>query len=383
VALITAEVDAPAPYDVTLTWSDPDRDRPAVDVLVRLLALTDSAQDRGDLEPYLMEPAGDGEWTWTARLPADLRTAYQLCPARNDRVPRRALGEEEWLALVAEGIADPAASDVLPPGCVFGNPGQRASVLSLHDAPAQPWREPRPSVPRGALERVEIGRGGSASVVHVYRAPGTETATNLALAILFDGGTLLDIDIAATFDNLVHEQAVDPLVAVLIESIRGSMRRGPTRVESLTAPATFESFVVDELLPMLADRLPVTDEPARSVVVGQSLGGLAALWLAHRHPGRFGSAVAQSSSLWWPGGDGQLSGDDVLTAYASSVPPLRLFVEVGSEETQVLSGNRQLRPLLSGMGDAATYREFRGGHDYACWRGGIGDGLSAVLGSSR
>jgi enterochelin esterase-like enzyme len=382
VALITAEVDAPALSEVTLTWSDPDRDRPAVDVLVRLLALTDSAQDRGDLEPFLMEPMGDGGWMWTARLPADLRTAYQLCPARDDRVPRRALGEDEWLSLVAAGVADPAASDVLPPGSVFGNPGERASVLSLPDAPAQPWRERRPSVPRGDLERVEIG-GGTASVVHVYRAPGTETATDLALAILFDGGTLLDIDIAATFDNLVHDQAVEPLVAVLVESIRGSTRRGPTRVESLTEPATFESFVVDELLPMLTDRLPITDDPARSVVVGQSLGGLAALWLAHRHPERFGCAVAQSSSLWWPGGDGGLSGDDVLTAYAGSVPPLRLFVEAGSEETQVLAGNRLLRPLLSGMGDAATYREFRGGHDYACWRGGIGDGLFAVLGSAR
>jgi enterochelin esterase-like enzyme len=237
-------------------------------------------------------------------------------------------------------------------------------------------------VPKGDLERVEIGRPETASVVHVYRALGTETRADLAFAILFDGGTLLDIDIAATFDNLVHEQAIEPLVVVLVESIRGSARRGPTRVESLTAPATFEAFVVDELIPALVDRLPITDDPARSAVVGQSLGGLAALWLAHQHPGRFGCTVAQSSSLWWPGGDGQLSGDDVLAAYAGSVPPIRLFVEAGSEETQVLSGNRRLRQLLAGVGDSAGYREYRGGHDYACWRGGIADGLIATLGTA-
>ena len=228
-----------------------------------------------------------------------------------------------------------AASDVLPPGCVFGSPNESASVLSMPDALAQPWRARRASVPQGFLERVEIGSGTTASVVHVYRAPGTETATDVPLAILFDGGTLLDIDIAATFDNLVHEQAIEPLVAVLVESIRGSARRGPTRVESLTAPGMFESFVIEELIPVLVARLPITDDPSRSAVVGQSLGGLAALWLAHRHPRRFGCAVAQSSSMWWPGGDGQLSGDDVLAAYAGSVPPVRLFVEAGSEEREV------------------------------------------------
>ena len=350
---------------------------------MRLLALTDYAQDRGDLAPYLMEPAGGGQWTWTARLPADLRTSYQLCAARDDRVPRRVLSDDEWLALVAEGVADPAASDVLPPGCVFGSPDERASVLSMPDALAQPWRERRPSVPQGGLERVEIGSGTTASIVHVYRASGTETATDVALAILFDGGTLLDIDIAATFDNLVHEQAIEPLVAVLVESIRGSARRGPTRVESLTAPDMFESFVVDELIPVLVDRLPITDDPSRSAVVGQSLGGLAALWLAHRHHGLFGCAVAQSSSLWWPGGNGQLSGDDVLAAYAGSVPPVRLFVEAGSEETDVLSGNRRLRELLRDVSDSAAYREYRGGHDYACWRGGIADGLMGTFGTAR
>ena len=83
---------------------------------------------------------------------------------------------------------------------------------------------------------------------------------------------------------------------------------------------------IEELLPVLVDRLPITDDPSRSVVVGQSLGGLAALWLAHRHPGRFGCAVAQSSSLWWPGGDGQLSGrrrSHRVRRLRSSAPPLR------------------------------------------------------------
>jgi enterochelin esterase-like enzyme len=367
-------------HEITLTWSDPDRDRPAVDVLVRLLGLTDYAQDRGDLAPYLMERGSDSEWSWAAQLPSDLRTAYQFCPARKEGIPRRALTDGEWTALVAEGVPDPAATDRLPPGCVFGNPDEDASVVSLPAALEQPWHERRPAVPRGELERVELGDGESASVVHVYRPAGAMTDDDLALAILFDGGTLLDLDIAATFDNLVHERAVAPFLAAIVESIHGSARRGPTRVQSLTAPAEFETFVVDELLPHLRGRFRLTEDPARSVLIGQSLGGLATLWLAHRHPDRFGRAVAQSASLWWAGGDGQLSGDDVLAAYDAVVPPVGFFVEVGSEEDGLLAGNRRLREILEGSGASFGYREYRGGHDYACWRGGIADGLIATLG---
>jgi enterochelin esterase family protein len=347
---------------------------------VRLLGLTDYAQDRGELGPYFMERVGVGEWRWDGQLPSDLRTAYQFCPAREERVPRRALTDEEWMALVAQGVPDPAVADSLPPGCVFGNPDVGASVLSLPAALEQAWHERRSGVPRGEVERHEIGTGAAASVVHVHRPNGATPEDDFALAVFFDGGTLLDLDIAATFDNLVHERAVEPLLAVVVESIHGSARRGPTRVESLTAPAEFETFVIAELVPYIAQRFRVTYDPARSVLIGQSLGGLAALWLAHGHPDRFGRAVVQSTSLWWAGGDGQLSGEDVLEAYAAAVPPLGLFVEAGSEEAEVLAGNRRLRTILEDSADPFEFREYRGGHDYACWRGGIADGLIAQLG---
>ena len=80
------------------------------------------------------------------------------------------------------------------------------------------------------------------------------------------------------------------------------------------------------------------------------------------------------------GGDGQLSGDDVLAAYADALPPAQFFVEAGSEEEHLLVGNRALRQILEGGSASFTYREYRGGHDYACWRGGIADGLIAALG---
>jgi enterochelin esterase-like enzyme len=33
-------------------------------------------------------------------------------------------------------------------------------------------------------------------------------------------------------------------------------------------------------------------------------------------------------------------------------------------------------------GRDVTYREFRGGHDHACWRGSLADGIAHLLGGA-
>ncbi len=73
---------------LTISWQDPDAVRPAHDVVVRLTALTDRAAEAGDVTPYLMTQAPGRNWAWTAELPSDLRTSYQLCPVRGPAAAR-------------------------------------------------------------------------------------------------------------------------------------------------------------------------------------------------------------------------------------------------------------------------------------------------------
>jgi enterochelin esterase family protein len=107
---------------------------------------------------------------------------------------------------------------------------------------------------------------------------------------------------------------------------------------------------------------------------------VAALHLAARRPGRFGGAIAGSPALWWPGGNGQVSGADVAAAYADHTPAGRLFLDAGTEEGDLLNNARAFHDTLVQTGHDVTYREFRGGHDHACWRGSLADGIVAVLG---
>jgi enterochelin esterase family protein len=365
--------------EITITWPDPDPDagRPALDVLVRLVALTDRACEAGDIGPYLMRPGPGRTWVWTADLPSDLRTSYQLCPVRDRPLRGHPVDRDRWPAVVAAGLPDPACPDRLPPGCTYGSLTAPASVLSMPGALPQPWVAPRPGVPRGSLVRTPLPGG---SVVHVYRSPGT-TRAPAPLLVVFDGRRLLDTTVSATFDNLAADGAVDPLTAVVVESIRGSAPRGPTRIDSLTV-AGLESFVFDDLMPAVEARYPVAADPARRVLAGHSLGAVAALHLGARRPDVFGSVVAGSAALWWPGGSGQVHGADVAAAYARGTPAGPLFLDAGTEEGSLLDDVRAFRRTLVAAGHDVTYREFRGGHDHACWRGSLTDGLVAVLGKT-
>jgi enterochelin esterase family protein len=359
---------------LTISWQDPEAARPAHDVVVRLTALTDRAFEAGDITPYLMAPGPGRSWAWTADLPPDLRTSYQLCPVRDRPLRGCPLDENRWAAVVAAGIADPSCRDRLPPGCTYGNPDAPASVLSMPDAVPQPWVTRRPGVPRGSLVRTPLDGG---SLVHVYRASGAP-AGPMPLVVIFDGQRLLATDVTATFDNLTADDMVEPLIAVIVESIRGSAPRGPSRIASLTVAGGLESFIFADLLPAVETGYPVTTDPARRALAGHSLGAVAALHLASRHPGSFGGVVAGSPALWWPGQQGQLPGAHVAAAYASSAPG-RLFLDAGTEEGSLLNDARAFRDTLVKAGHQPAYREFRGGHDHACWRGSLADGIAHVV----
>jgi enterochelin esterase-like enzyme len=364
--------------EITITWRDPDASSPSRDVLVRLVALTDRAYEAGDVSPYLMRPGPDGTWVWRADLPSDLRTAYQICPVRDQPLRGEPIDDSRWAAVIAGGRPDPACPDRLPPGCVWGNPDAAASVLSLPDAPPQPWVLRRAAVPRGSLERLTLPGG---SLVHLY-APATARIGPTPLLVLFDGHALLATDVTATLDNLVADGVIEPPIAAIVESIQGSAPRGPSRVECLTRAASLESFVLDDLLPAVAARRPIDADPSRRILVGHSLGAVAALHLATRRPDQLGGVVAGSAALWWPGGNGHLSGADVAAAYLNAPGTSRLFLDVGTEEGDLLERSRAFHAELVGAGRTVTYREFRGGHDHACWRGSLADGIVDLLATS-
>ena len=181
--------------------------------------------------------------------------------------------------------------------------------------------------------------------------------------------------VGSTLDNLIAAGQIPPLVAVLPEVIDVE-----TRVRELACNDAFLAFLTRELLPWVAEDWAITDDPARTIVAGQSLGGLTAAFAGLREPGRFGNILSQSGSFWWMSGSEFHTDAEWLTQLYVRSPrlPLRFYVEVGLQEWVLLPPTRHFRNVLDAKGYEQIYREYNGGHDTLCWRGGLADGLIAL-----
>ncbi|SEG59420.1 enterochelin esterase [Nonomuraea solani] len=167
----------------------------------------------------------------------------------------------------------------------------------------------------------------------------------LGTLVVLDGEHWVD-DLPVMLDNLIEAGALPPVTAWLVES-------GPDRVRRLTCNDEF------------VDALP---HGGPTVIAGQSLGGLTAVYAAHRHPGRFVAAVSQSGSFWWPSGPDP----EWLIRELARLRPPPVHLQVGTLEWALAGPTARMREVLGGSG---TYREFEGGHDRYCWRNELPDGL--------
>lgn len=150
----------------------------------------------------------------------------------------------------------------------------------------------------------------------------------------------------------------------------------------------FQQAVLESVLPAVARRYGLALAPARTGVMGASLGGLAAFDLAWRHPDVFGYAGVFSGALWWRGDDsGPVARQQSrlvhrLVREAAPLPRLRLWFEAGTrDETDDRDGNgvidaiQDTTELLAELetrgyrrGTDFTYVEIAGGeHNEATW----------------
>ncbi|GAA2818960.1 enterochelin esterase [Kitasatospora sp. CM 4170] len=370
--LVDPDPDDPAYRLVTFVHRDGPADDPSDAVLALVHTVTDKDRHAGDLAPHLMRRRSGG-WSHTYRLRADHRASYQLYPVRG-AVPGTA--RADWLRVLDGARPDPLARGARLPA----RDGRRpSSVFSLPDAPAQPYAQRRADVPRGRTVTAEVA--GRRVDVHLPAGTGAGTgadAAPLPVLVLLDGemwGEVLAV--GDTLDNLAADGVIPPTAALLVHTM------GPGRPEDLSCNPDFVDLLADRLLPWAAAEHGTALAPDRTVVAGQSAGGLTAAFAAFRRPDRFGNALCQSGSFWWPDGTEFDAGSEWLTRQfaAEQRRAARFWVEVGLQEWMLLTQNRHLRDVLVARGYDVAYHEFNGGHDYACWRGGLADGLIHLLGS--
>ncbi|UOR00348.1 alpha/beta hydrolase-fold protein [Leucobacter allii] len=354
VAIWSWTVEA-ADAQAVLLWTNPvfDHERPATAELARL--------------------ADSGLWTIALRLPRALRMSYRIACWRDAGPPpwRTAEGRRATvLAAIGAADADPRGRET-----ARGSVGEAFSIAAGPDAPGAPWEERAAAdadVPVPTVDELALPGGGRA---WVHRPLGAERigsdARPTPLLVLFDGQVWLDgLGLPRIIDRLTASGALPPLHIALLDS--GSLER---RWERLGVPHGQVDEVLDELLPALRRDYPVSRERGDTIVSGQSLGGIAALWTLALGAGEVGHAISQSPSLWRFPVLGPLLREprwDSIALEAGVYEPgmradaaelaeaLRTAAEVGAESPEDAASRR-----------AVSFSAPVAGHDWAAWRVGL------------
>lgn len=289
------------------------------------------------------------------RLPDEVATRIEQRRARSLAVSAAARHDRirDWYDLMYYAAADPFARESAQPG------GPLPSVVSGPDAPAPLELSP----PAGAGRIVPVGDERRPDLW--WHIPAQPVPAEWDVLVLLDGERWLHR--AGVLDAWQESGVLPPTVTLLVGA-------GP--LEKRVADLTCSPELIADLARVLDDAsrtpgplgTPLTRDPARTRIAGQSLGALTALYAQCAAPDRFGVSVCQSGSFWWP--NAGRSGESEWLTHALERSGIRLgtvSIEVGLHEWVLLEPSRRLRDVLANRCDTLSYQEFDGGHDEACW----------------
>jgi enterochelin esterase family protein len=308
--------------------------------------------------------------------------SYAVVPHDEPLVPPAPRNTPEarrwWLGVLAAARPDPWAAG----GGYLDSRGSARSIASVPADATGPVAACAPSA----------GRAGAGPGPRTWRRPDgveqpvwlhvPETADReVGLLVLFDGLMWAHrAPVAPVLDDLHRRGAIPPTAAVLLDAIDVDRRAA-----DLAGGDGYLDLLADDLLPRvvapaLGERgLALHPDPRRTVVAGQSYGGLAAFRAVARRPERFGVALCQSGSFWWP----EMAAPDrrAVPALLRAAGPrtARTVLQYGAYEGELTDANREVAGLLRERGEDHVVLEVPGGHDWAWWSRRLGAGLVAAL----
>ncbi len=217
-----------------------------------------------------------------------------------------------------------------------------------------------------------------------------ETSTDLPLVILLDGEFWVEsMPIMRALDYCTQNDLLPPAIYLMIDAISFKQRS-----EDLTCNPTFWQAVIEEMIPQVKEQFDVSIDSEKSVVAGQSYGGLSALYAVLNWPDKFSNAISQSGSFWWP--EHSLMLNSHQADITQSLPEtlyidrdiesledqykLNVYMEVGERETMMIPLAERVHNKLIDNNHNTIIELYDGGHDRLIWREGLIKGLIWLLG---
>ena len=254
-----------------------------------------------------------------------------------------------------------------------GNPDRVEGAFGPHSWLAMPGYEPPAWLDAdgapGQRHRLTVGEID----VEVWEPAGHEDAP-LPLLLVHDGAEM------DAYGGVVRYAATRPPMRV------GLLSPGSNRDERYAANPAYAAALVGEVIPALIEAFPTTHEP---VLLGQSLGGLAALHAAWTVAGRLRRADAAVRLVLHPRAGPAGVGLRALRPgrrlrrvaarvhrSASGFPPVAITCGLAEEN---LANNRAHAHPPRDLGVPVTWGEVRQGHTWMCWRDSLDPHLGDLL----
>jgi len=275
------------------------------------------------------------------------------------------------------------------------------SVLETPDVKSLVWVEQKKNVIPGNLNAMDFNSNilNSKRKVWIYTPNNFDSNDKpMHLLIVFDGKAFIDFTKAPQIlDNLQAENKIPPCIAIFVHNYSGY-----SRGKDLLCYPQFADFIAKELVPWAHENYNISSNPAHSVLVGSSSGGLAASFIGFKHPEMFTNILSQSGYYeWYPGinwfQDSQkFFGDDFVRWWSKEEEKeeewltkqylqnerlnLKFYLNVGNLETRAIKPIRNFHKMLQKKGYTHFYKEYPGGHEYIAWQTYLPEGLIYLIG---
>lgn len=367
-------------YRVTFWWRDPAGTQKTSTVKRVWLYITGVTDHHQNARPQSLERIPDTDvWQWQGEFSPEWRGSYCFIPSDNENdfasavfegeQPDRMALREGWRKLLPYAVSDP-----LNPQSWRGGRGHAVSALEMPDAPVQPGWD-RPNTPYQPPVCIEWNSARLNNRRRVWIFTTGDDRSGRPLAVLLDGQFWAEsMPVWPALASLTREGKLPPAVYVLIDAIDTEHRS-----RELPCNPDFWLAVQEELLPLVKTTASFSDRADRTIVAGQSFGGLSSLYAGLNWPQRFGCILSQSGSYWWPHRGAQQDGllIEQLKAGEKTARGLRIVLEAGRNEPLIFRANQAIFAELHAQ-QPIFWRQVDGGHDALCWRGGLTQGLMTL-----
>lgn len=230
-----------------------------------------------------------------------------------------------------------------------------------------PLAVPKDDVPKGRVERMPSFESkifpGTVRDWAMYVPAQAKPDVPAALMVFQDGHGYLKVDgqwrVPVVFDNLIAAGKMPPTVAVFLDPGHDkAQEKPPSPWKNSNRSFEYDSlgdryarFLLEEILPEVAKKQPLTSDPARRAICGASSGGICAFTVAWERPDSFGRVLSTIGSF-----TGLRGGNAYPSLVRKTEPkPLRIYLADTSGDNDNPFGswplaNKQMAAALEFMG---------------------------------